>query len=188
VKGRLIYVVGPSGSGKDSLLAWVRAHLPAGAPIAFAHRYITRPEGAGGENYVSLTEGEFAPRLERGLFAMHWASHGWCYGIGVEIDHWLARGLDVVVSGSRAYLPEALARYPDLGLVWVTAPAETLRARLERRGRESTAEIAARLERGVALGVPPRRPAIRILNDGPVERAGAELLAWLARDAAARRA
>lgn len=185
---RLVYVVGPSGSGKDSLLAWARVRLAAGVPAVFAHRYITRPEAAGGENYVALTEDEFALRLARGLFAMHWASHARRYGIGIEIDQWLARDLDVVVSGSRAYLPEALARYPDLALVWVTAPVEVLRERLERRGRESAVEIAARLERGAALGVPPRPPAVTLANDGPIERAGAELLAWLARDAAARRA
>jgi ribose 1,5-bisphosphokinase len=188
VTGRLVYVVGPSGSGKDSLLAWARARLPAGAPIAFAHRYITRPEGAGDENYVALTEDEFAVRLAHGLFAMHWASHGWRYGIGIEIDQWLARRLDVVVSGSRAYLPEALARHPGLALVWVTAPAEQLRERLERRGRESSAQIAARLERGARFAVPPRPPAITVVNDGPIERAGATLLGWLVRDAAARRA
>ena len=186
--GRLVYVVGPSGSGKDSLLDWARARIGADVPVVFAHRYITRPEGAGWENYVGLTDGEFALRLAHGLFAMHWASHSRRYGIGIEIDQWLARGLDVVVSGSRAYLPEALARHPDLALVWVTAPVEMLRERLQRRGRESAAEIAARLERGVALGVPPRSPTMTVANDGPIERAGAALLAWLARDAAARRA
>jgi len=188
VTGRLVYVVGPSGSGKDSLLAWVRVRLAAGVPVVFAHRYITRPEAAGGENYVALTEDEFALRLARGVFAMHWASHGRRYGIGIEIDQWLARDLDVVVSGSRAHLPEAFARHPGLALAWVTAPVEVLRDRLQRRGRESAAEIAARIERGVALGVPPRPPAITLVNDGPIERAGAELVAWLARDAAARRA
>jgi len=188
VNGRLVYVVGPSGSGKDSLLAWVRVRLAAGVPIVFAHRYITRPEAAGGENYVALTEDEFTLRLVHGLFAMHWASHSRRYGVGIEIDQWLVRGLDVVASGSRAYLPEAFARHPDLALVWVTAPVEVLRERLQRRGRESAGEIAVRLERGVALGVPPRPPAITIANDGPIERAGAMLLAWLVRDAAARRA
>ena len=26
--GRLVYCMGPSGAGKDSLLDWLRAHLP----------------------------------------------------------------------------------------------------------------------------------------------------------------
>ena len=40
--GRLIYVIGPSGSGKDSLMQYARKHCP-GNEAAFAHRYITRP-------------------------------------------------------------------------------------------------------------------------------------------------
>ena len=45
---RLFYLVGASGSGKDSLLGYARGKL-AGAPdVLFAHRYITRPADAGG--------------------------------------------------------------------------------------------------------------------------------------------
>ena len=40
--GQLIYVMGPSGAGKDSLLGYARERL-AEQPLVFAHRYITRP-------------------------------------------------------------------------------------------------------------------------------------------------
>jgi ribose 1,5-bisphosphokinase PhnN len=36
--------MGPSGAGKDSLMAYARARVSEDAPILFAHRYITRPE------------------------------------------------------------------------------------------------------------------------------------------------
>ena len=41
-QGQLVYVMGASGSGKDSLLQALRPRL-RGVPVAFARRYITRP-------------------------------------------------------------------------------------------------------------------------------------------------
>lgn len=100
-EGKLFYVIGPSDSGKDSLLRYARARLGPVSRVVFAHRYITRPVDVNGENHVALTKAEF------GLLAMHWRSHGHRYGIGREIDLWLAKGCQVVVNGSREYLPQA---------------------------------------------------------------------------------
>jgi ribose 1,5-bisphosphokinase len=47
--GALVYVMGPSGAGKDSVLGRARAMLSTDLPIVFAHRYITRPADSGGE-------------------------------------------------------------------------------------------------------------------------------------------
>jgi ribose 1,5-bisphosphokinase PhnN len=41
---RLIYVVGPSGAGKDSVLSWLRQHTPLAAPVHWARRTIDRPK------------------------------------------------------------------------------------------------------------------------------------------------
>lgn len=171
--GRLFYVVGPSGAGKDSLLAYARERL-AGGTVAFAHRYITRAREAGGEDHVALGEKEFETRTRRGAFAMHWASHGHRYGIGAEIDHWLSSGLDVVVNGSREYLDAARSRYPNLTVVWVMASPATLYARLAGRGREDAFAIQARLAR-LETCAPPAG-AILIDNDGPLEQAGERLV------------
>ena len=99
--GNLIYVIGPSGCGKDSIMLYARKHCP-GSEAAFAHRYITRPADAGGENHVALLPDEYRARLDLGLFALAWDSHGNRYGVGLEIDAWLEAGLNVVVNGSRA--------------------------------------------------------------------------------------
>lgn len=45
--GKLIWLVGPSGSGKDSLLAALRQREHP--QLLVAHRYITRPHNAGCE-------------------------------------------------------------------------------------------------------------------------------------------
>jgi ribose 1,5-bisphosphokinase len=152
--GRLFYVIGASGCGKDSLMRYAREQLAAHKDVVFAHRYITRPVELHGENHIALNEREFAARLEAGLFAMHWDSHGLRYGIGREINIWLAKGCNVVLNGSRAYLDEARRRYPELIAVMVTVEADVLAARLRSRGRESEAEIAERLARAKRFARP----------------------------------
>ncbi len=144
--GRLIWLVGPSGSGKDSLLAALRQREHA--QIVVAHRYITRPANAGSENHIALSEHEFFTRAERQLFALSWHANALYYGVGIEIDVWLHAGFDVVVNGSRAHLPQAKARYANALLpVCLQVSPDVLRSRLEQRGRETSKEIAQRLDR-----------------------------------------
>lgn len=176
---RLHYVVGPSGAGKDTLLAYARERIEAPAAIAFAHRYITRPPRLGDENHVALSAAEFATRLRAGLFALHWSSNGFSYGIGIEINQWLANGISVVVNGSRSYLSEARRRFPGLSLIWVTAPAEVLEARIARRGRESSAQALARLQRAARLERKPPQPDLLIVNDSTTADAGERLVQYL---------
>lgn len=173
--GRLYYIVGPSGAGKDTLLRIARQRIGGSLKLVFAHRYITRMHQSADENHVALTDAEFDLRERRGCFAMQWASHGYRYGIGVEIHEWLARGLNVVVSGSRQYLPAALALYPDLRLIWVSAPARLLRERLESRGREAPEAIIERLARAETYAVPIRVPDLLLDNSGAAENAAEEL-------------
>lgn len=173
----LFYVIGASGVGKDSLLRYAREHLPAGAPLVFAHRYITRAADAGGENHVALSADEFHTRSEHGLFAIQWHSHQTCYGIGIEIEQWLAKGISVVLNGSRAYLPEAASRYPQLVPVLIRADAETLRERLLARGREDAQAIEQRLAQAAILDEATRHPRLlRINNEGELSVAGEQLL------------
>lgn len=175
---KLIYLMGASGSGKDSLLGYARQRLAGSPGIVFAHRYITRPAEAGGENHVALAPEEFNARLAAGLFAMHWEGHGYRYGIGIEIDQWMAKGLTVVVNGSRGYLPEALRRYPGLQSVTIEVSEATLRKRLLARGREAPEKIEERLMRHQEFTDRPIRGEV-IRNDGPIEEAGEALVAFI---------
>lgn len=178
--GQLFYVVGASGVGKDSVMDYARHSIGDGQAIVFAHRYITRPAKGKGENHVALSEPEFLLRKAHGLFAMSWESHGYRYGVGIEIDEWLAKGLTVVVNGSRSYIPAARKRYPAMKIVWISAAPQVLAARLVRRGRESHTEIGARMRRNAELGTRPPSGALHISNEGPLERAGGHLVALLA--------
>lgn len=173
IMAELYYVIGPSGVGKDSLLNYARQHIGSSTAVIFAHRYITRPADAGGENHISLTEEEFNCRSEMGCFAMKWYSHNNSYGIGIEINQWLEMGLNVVVNGSRAYLNDALKDYPELIPVMVSAGPETLRKRLQSRGRENMEEIEKRVMQAIALEGDIDHPGlVRIDNEGSLADAG----------------
>lgn len=171
-RGVLVYVMGPSGCGKDSLLREAAGRLKTmgleAGPI-FTRRCITRPAEAGGEEHTSLSVEEFAAAREAGKFALHWESHGLYYGIDAGMDDWLAQGRTVVLNGSREYLPQAVQRYPQLIPVLITVRPEILRIRLLERGRESGEAIEARLARAPAL---PQVPGLITLdNSGQLEDA-----------------
>lgn len=159
---RLIWLMGASGSGKDSLLQALRECAPPRMMVA--HRYITRSASAGGENHIALSEHEFLRRSEYGLFAIEWQAHQFYYALGCEIDLWLASGLDVVVNGSRRHLGVVQQRYGDRLLpVCLQVSSAVLADRLRQRGREDEAEIARRLQRA-AEPVPPG--CLTLYNDG----------------------
>ena len=173
----LFYVIGASGAGKDSLIDYIRSNLPGDAPVVIAHRYITRPADAGGENHVALSRQEFLLRQQQACFAMHWYSHDTCYGIGTEINLWLNHDLNVVVNGSRAYLNEAAQRYPNLVPVLISVDPEVLRDRLRARGREDEQQINKRLQQAIQLEKQVRHPdLIRLENNTRLQDAGQSLL------------
>ncbi|GHK46210.1 hypothetical protein ECZU08_18060 [Escherichia coli] len=120
--------MGPSGSGKDSLLAELRQREQT--QLLVAHRYITRDASAGSENHIALSEREFFTRAGQNLLALSWHANGLYYGVGIEIDLWLHAGFDVVVNGSRAHLPQARARYQSALLpICLQVSPEILRQR-----------------------------------------------------------
>lgn len=174
---RLIYLMGPSGAGKDSLLE--RLSADSHGPLV-AHRYITRPADAGCENHIALSEPEFLRRRAKGLFALDWQAHGHYYALGIEVDLWLRQGIDVVVNGSRAHLPLALQRYGTRLLpVCLQVAPEVLRQRLTQRGRETAAQVEQRLIR--AADYQHTLPAgCRLLdNNGDLEHTLSMLLAFM---------
>ena len=178
--GRLIYVIGASGSGKDSLITYARRALKADHLCCFAHRYITRAANSGGENHVELSELEFDQRVKQGFFSMWWKSHGHKYGIGLEIDHWLEKGMTVIVNGSRAYLSEAIKRYPSLQPLLIDVDPEVLRDRLIKRGREASHEIDQRVDRAMQYTNLDHPLISRIENNRSLEEAGDKILRFIA--------
>ncbi|KKX58585.1 MULTISPECIES: phosphonate metabolism protein/1,5-bisphosphokinase (PRPP-forming) PhnN [Pseudomonas] len=179
--GRLIYLIGPSGSGKDSLLDAARERL-AERGCRIVRRVITRSAEAVGEAALGVSAQQFAGMEAQGAFALSWHANGLSYGIPREIDDWLAAGQDVLVNGSRGHLHNTRERYPDMLAVLLTVNPAVLRQRLLARGRESVAEIDQRLARNARFNeqLLAEDPNVHVLdNSGPLEHTVERLLACL---------
>ena len=144
--GTLIYLMGPSGSGKDSLIEAAREPLRA-LNCEVMRRVITRSAESVGEDAIGVTPQEFERRQRAGDFSLAWQANGLSYGIPVEMDQLLKAGKHVLVNGSRANLRQALEGYSTLVPVLLTVRDDVLRERLLRRGRETLEQIDARLAR-----------------------------------------
>jgi ribose 1,5-bisphosphokinase len=110
---------------------------------------------------------------------MVWQANDLCYGIPRGIEAELKAGRDVVVNGSREFVPQLRQLFPDAQVVWVEADLEQIRQRMESRRRESGAALLMRL--GRATQFTPAEQVIRLNNNGPVEVAGRQLLQILSR-------
>ena len=163
----VVAVVGPSGAGKDTLLAEAALRRP---DLHIVRRVVTRPESAGGEPYEGVTPEEFQRRLAAGAFALHWGAHGLRYGIPVVARTEAEAGKTVLFNGSRSVLREAAEVFPGLVVLHVTARPETLARRLAGRGRESEAAIADRLRRA-GNGLPDGLPVREVCNDACLDTA-----------------
>lgn len=176
----LLLVVGPSGAGKDTLLAAARAQLGEDPRFRFVRRVITRSGDAGGEEHQPLDESAFLVQRDAGVFALWWRAHGRYYGIPADIAIDLAHGKVVIANLSRTVVADAASRFP-VRVVEITAPAEILARRLVARGREDAVDAARRLSRSVPL--PQGIESHTIVNDGTVEQGARRLLAQLTRAA-----
>ncbi len=156
----LFYIVGASGSGKDSILKAYRNYsVNNKLPIVIAHRYITRENSAENqknENFISLSTDEFEWRKDHDFFSLSWNANNCSYGIGREIESWLLSGLSVVVNGSREYISilknEIIkSKKINLVIIEIVVPEEILLQRLQYRKRETNTEIDQRMKRNKTL-------------------------------------
>lgn len=163
-RGTLFLVAGPSGAGKDTLIA--EAARALSMSHIFPQRVITRPAGADAEQHAHHSAEVFADAEAKGAFALSWSAHGLRYGIPVSILEDLAAGRHVVVNVSREVAAAARERFQPSHVIVVTASRETLARRLSTRGREAAGDVAQRLDRRVDLA-----PDTLIVNEGPLEAA-----------------
>jgi len=167
-RGTLFLVVGPSGAGKDTLIAGARRALADDPRFVFPRRVITRARDADGEDHEPVDHEEFDRRVQQDAFALAWEAHGLRYGVPRTIADDLAEMRHVIANVSRAVIAAARPRYQPLTIIEVWAPAPVLAERLALRGRESAADIVLRLERSAAIAV-EGADVRRVENAGSVE-------------------
>ena len=164
MSGRLFVIVGPSGAGKDTLIAGAIAADPA---LHWAQRVITRPTSAGGEPFEGVSPAEFQRRLSAGDFVLHWQAHGLNYGVTVPALGLLQSGAKVVLNESRGALGAISAAFAGLRIIRISAPSAVLAERLAQRGRESSEAISARLARA-SYDLPAELSVIDVQNTGSI--------------------
>lgn len=173
--GRMFFLVGSSGAGKDSLIQWVERYAPPDAGIVFARRTITRAAHAS-EPHEPVDADGFWQLAAAGHFSMLWQANDLCYGIRRGIEAELKAGHDVVVNGSREYLPQLRRLFPDAQVIWIEADIAQIRQRIKERQRESEAALLRRLDRVTQFCPPDDQEVLRLDNTGPIDVAGQRLL------------
>jgi ribose 1,5-bisphosphokinase len=178
--GVLILVAGPSGSGKDTLIAAARHAFPENCGFVFPSRFITRA-GRIGEEHIYVSPEDFDHLRREGLFFLSWAAHGLSYGIPASIGQDLEAGRIAVFNISRRMIEAARTKWPCTHVISIMVEPEVLRQRLRARGRESDAEIEARLRRANDEAYAIDGPVHVLDNSGPLDSSIEKFLSLLLR-------
>lgn len=173
--GGFVFVVGPSGAGKDSLIAFARGAFAGDERILFPRRIVTRASSEH-EDHDSLDEAGFANAEAAGSFALTWRAHGLGYAIPKSARDAAEAGRIAVCNISRRVIPWTRVHLPNVAVVEVTAPAEILAARLAGRARLEDGDLAARLARSLEVWTPVDAS---IVNDRSIDEAGCELVTFI---------
>jgi ribose 1,5-bisphosphokinase len=168
--GCLVCIVGPSGAGKDSLMAYARHALSSESQFHFARRVVTRQSTAD-EDHETLSDEAFIKADLSGAFFLSWRAHFLAYALRAEVRALVGSGHCVIANVSRTILGSEVLRSLPCLVVEVTAREDVLVARLAARARESGADIQMRLARK-APSLPADLPHISIDNSGKLQVAG----------------
>lgn len=142
---KIILIVGPSGSGKDSLLRSARKSFADNPEVFFSKRYITRPPDTNELNFY-IDENCFHHLKTTNYFITTWNAHNNYYGLPHTIFSQTNAYKTVVCSISRDAVKDFEQHFEPTTIL-VTTPSEILRQRLSGRGRENSEEIEKRLKR-----------------------------------------
>ncbi|MGI8535742.1 MAG: guanylate kinase [Mycobacteriales bacterium] len=147
--GRLTVLSGPSGVGKDSVIALVRRRHPQ---VWLSVSVTTRPPRSGetdGVEYHFVDQEQFDRMVQEGMLLEHASYAGHSYGTPRHpVEDRLAAGvpalLNIELQGARL----VRAAMPDAQLVFLAPPSfDELARRLAGRGTEDSATVRDRLDR-----------------------------------------
>jgi len=173
--GAFVPVVGPSGSGKDTLIRHAQEWFAGSEDIVFPRRLVTREVDIDSEKHESIDEAEYDRIIAAGDYALTWRAHGLGYIVPTSVNDAIARGAVVVANISRTAVVDVLRKYDRVTVVALTVPRQILAERLHDRGRETPEEIAKRLDRA-DYTLPPAPRMVMIDNVGSTTASAAKLI------------
>jgi len=145
----LIVLSGPSGVGKDAVLARMKE---SGRPFHYVITATTRPKRArekNGVDYHFLSQEEFQQMIDKHQF-LEWANvYGNYYGVPKnEITSALSKGVDAIVKVDVQGAATIKKILPQAVFIFLIPPSmEELEKRLRKRHSESSTDLALRLEK-----------------------------------------
>ena len=149
--GTLTLVVGPSGAGKDTLIAIARELVGSDRTIVFPRRVVTRERSAA-EDHDSMAPVEFDEATRQGAFAFWWEAHGLKYGLPIRVNEDIRGGKTVVCNVSRQIVPRLRQSYMSCKVVLVDAPRDVRTTRIAARHRATDSVSEERLDRHISDG------------------------------------
>lgn len=180
VPARLTVLSGPSGVGKSTVVAHLRANCPAIWQSVSVTTRPPRPGEMSGREYHFVSEPEFNAMAERGELLESARFAGYQYGTPrLPVEEKLGLGkpalLEIDVAGAR----QVRAAVPGALLVFLAPPSwAELERRLVSRNTESAAKVARRLEAAKIELAAEDEFDITLVNTS-VERICAQLVALI---------
>jgi len=168
--GKLVLVVGNSGSGKDSIISGVVKRFPSNLKeIHLVRRYI-----------IAITTEVFKKMSIQEKFALEWHIYDLDYGVPIDIDEWLKRGHLVIVNVSRTIIKKARSIYRNILVVFISVPFNITLKRVKERARESGKLLQDRIQRAKDNKTFPEADIV-VDNSGELEIAIDQFLSNLIR-------
>ena len=181
----LVVVSGPSGVGKDAMLALVREQRPEVFWAITATTRAMRPGEEHGVHHLFHSREEFLELLERGELLEHAEVYGNLYGVPkAPVREALAEGRDAIVRTDVQGASSIRALAPDALLIFVAPPSlEELERRLRSRDTESAEETALRVETSrQEMRDAAWFDAVIVNETGGLENAAQEVMAVIKRE------